>query len=148
MKNISLRLILVSTLLWSVASCINTNGIDDNGTSEADLRAMLLEETELMALFPDGTSKKYDKTTEQVVYNSGKTLYMVSTMDYSTQYTLTFSGDLLLDGEVVVNYKSNNIEEIESGTANMSVLKIDTTDKRYWLWDSELCIGFIVDFDI
>ncbi len=144
MKNI--KIIYITTLLAFATSCVDAG--ESLGEKSARISEKLLGETQLLAMVGDTTYKLFDKTTEQVTYNSTKTLYMVSTLDSSTHYTLTLSGALLLDNKISVEYEANNIKGLESGSTTMEVLKIDSKDQRYWLWSSELLIGFILDFDL
>lgn len=147
MKNI-VKFGLLAMLLCNVVAC-NT----DDTTSEGDVNTdaspyeQFITESEIL-VWADGTVlKSYDKSEDQVVYNDTKTIFMLTNGDYSSQITLTISGSYTLDGTVTVNYTSNISDTVKSGSSKMTIVKVDETDDRYWLWNSDTSIGFIVDFE-
>lgn len=128
-------------LLCATVSCVN-----DTTSSSKNYYNEFIAENNIMAVANGEVVKSYSKENDQVIYNDDRTLFMLSDMNYTTQYTLTVSGEIVLDNVVTINYKSNIGESLSSGSCAMTVVKADEDDSRYWLWDSEGNIGFIVDF--
>ncbi len=147
-KNKTFRSIIAAIVLLSTAvACDNSGSALTPEQVAENMCKSLMEQTEICVMTSDNTLV-FDKTSEQIVYNSSRSLYMVSNMDNSTHYTLNIDGMILLNNIINVTYTSNNIEGLGSGTLSMTIVNIDSADKRYWLWDSESLIGFVVDLDI
>ncbi|MFI3315955.1 MAG: hypothetical protein SNF93_00060 [Rikenellaceae bacterium] len=144
MRYLTLKILTVICAITLLCSCIEDS---TNGQSTAELyKSAFLSESEI-GIIAEGTRiKSFDEKSEQIVFDDDKSMFMISNMDYSVHYTLEFEGELLLDNSLNTLYSSSGIDGIGSGTSSVTVVKIDTSDNRYWLWDSALCIGFIVDF--
>ncbi|MFI3332990.1 MAG: hypothetical protein SNI51_01915 [Rikenellaceae bacterium] len=149
MKNITFKLGLFAILLCCVSACASDDTTDnevkpDPSSTEYD---QFIAKSDVSVWADGSILKSYDKSTDQVVYNDNKTIFMLTNDDYSSQFTLTISGSYTLDGTVTVNYTSNISDSIKSGSSKMTVAKIDENDGKYWLWNSDTNIGFIVDFE-
>ncbi len=144
MKNILAKFAVATIALFSTVACVE-DGTNTTGTQNH--YDTFIAESEIM-VFVDGTVvKSYDKSQDQVIYNDAGTLFMLSDMNYTSQFTITIGGELTLDNSIVINYKSNISDDLASGSLTMSVVKVDEDDSRYWLWSNDSSIGFIIDLD-
>ncbi len=144
MKSLITKIGIMVAAISIVCSCTT----DKSGSQESKNYYEFIEQSQIGVYDNDVPLKQFDQTTEQVVFDSRKSFYMVSTMDNSSCYTLSFDGRMYLDQVITVDYNNKNIEKIGSGSISATVIKVETSSLTYWLWNSELKIGFIVGFEL
>lgn len=141
-----LEKILLLFVLVTMSSCVDVNV--ENNEQNDELLDSFLSENEIGMIVEGQRVKSYDKLTEQIVFDDDKTIYSISNVSYTTHLTLSIEGDLILGNSVIVNYFSNNINDIDSGTISAKVVNIDSSTKCYWLWDSDLTTGIIIQYNL
>lgn len=143
---------LLVALYLCLAACTST---PDNGSSstenkeETDTNSTLfLNQSEIGIVSGNKMIKEFNKQSEQIIFDKNKNIYVVSNIDYTAQYTITIEGGIYLDNSLTVKLEATGLSGVENIEASVKVVKVDSSDQRYWLWDNDLEIGFILDFSI
>ncbi len=133
---------MVAIMLGSV-SCSQT---DEAAEKRAEQRKAFLLETTQGAWVNGLAVKTFNEETDQVIYNTQQTIFSITNMDYTNNFTLAITGDLTLNNKITVNCSTAGIEGLEGKSYNMTVAQIDEEEMQYWLWDNSSSNGFMVDF--
>ncbi len=146
MKKIALYILAAIGLVACGDSIEGTSG---SSSEENSINSSLFLEQSEIGIFSEGKMiKEFDKSSEQIVFDDDRSIYIVSNMDYTAQYTITIEGGIYLDNSLIVYLTANGLSGVEDIKASVKVLKVDSTDQRYWLWDSDLSVGLILDFSM
>ncbi len=143
------RLALIFFVVLLHAAC--TSAPQEGGQSGAQSQEEydnFISQTEIGVVCNGRMVKRFDCERDQIVYDDNKTMFVISNGDYSQHVTLNFDGDIYLNNLLNVDCASNGISGINNGKFEVKVAKISSRDQRYWLWSSELGVGYIVDFSI
>ncbi|MFI3332055.1 MAG: hypothetical protein SNI51_01040 [Rikenellaceae bacterium] len=148
-----MKKILLYALVVASAAMTFSCKKDDTQINEAnnafELEQFLALSEDSAALYcGSGVSIAVDIETDQIAYADDRSVYMVSNMDCTQNYTLNIDGELEAEQKVMVEYTSMGYDAIEeSGSSEMYVAKVDDQANMVWLWDSENMIGFIMHFE-
>lgn len=135
-----------------LAACTST---PESGSSSTENKeetntnsTLFLSQTEIGIVSGSKMVKEFNKQSEQIIFDKNKSIYVVSNIDYTAQYTITIEGGIYLDNSLTVKLEATGLSGVENVEASVKVVKVDSSDQRYWLWNNDLEVGFILDFSI
>ncbi len=149
MKRFAIYLLVAISL--TAYACTNSPDSGSSSTENeetADNSTLFLGQTEIGLVSGDTMIKEFDEQSEQIVFDDSRSIYVVSNVDYTAQYTITIEGGIYLDNLLTITLEATGLSGIENIEASVRVVKVNSSDQRYWLWDSDLDIGFILDFSL
>ncbi len=144
MKNIFIKTIAAVAIILGSIACTN-----DDSENKAKYRSSFLDSNEVGAYVKGKAVKSFNAETDQVVYNDSRSMFMISDMNYTNQYTLTFDGSFIIDFTIFVTCQTTGVDGlINDKQYVMSVVQAEDSEKTYWLWDSDTSTGFVVNFTL
>ncbi|MFI3323547.1 MAG: hypothetical protein SNI45_02550 [Rikenellaceae bacterium] len=144
MKNIFFKTIAAVAIILGSIACTN-----DSTDSKAKYRSSFLDSSEIGAYVKGVAVKSYNAETDQVIYDDSRSMYMISDMNCTDYYSLSFSGSFIIDFTVFVTCQTTGVNGlINDNQYIMTVVQAEDSDKIYWLWDSDTSTGFVVNFTL
>lgn len=142
MKNI-LRLSLLSLSILVISIVITSCKKDPFDPNEN--KRLLFETVNSVSIYVDGAvAYEFDLKKHQVVYTMDKKMYMITNLQQTECYTLTISSTPVLNSIVNVTQNIVGIASLSPNTYTMQVIKVQ--GGKFWLWDNEIAVGFVLDF--
>ncbi len=133
--------LLLVAITLNLSSCIKSEEVDR-------LNIQYLEQFETIVtpcIFIDGgVVTQYSPANDQIVYTEDRVEYMVANQTFDKLFSLTMSADPMSVDQLVVDFSSKGIDEIDLSECEFEVVKRDKN--IVWLWDSKSYIGFVIKY--